>query len=137
MIIRKNLWWVFYIKDGKVELNANKCGKWMYFFNDKVFVADVCKKAIEEDVVQVDKHSNKKEGVACFYIEYDDINAHKKLLQFMVNNGLIMRTKSGKLYNISFKLDNQTRAKKYGNNFKPKLKLSDFIDLYTGEWIFD
>ena len=48
---------------------------------------------------------------------------------------MIRKTKTGKLYNISFKLDNQTRAMEYGDKFKGKITLSDFINLETGEWI--
>ena len=48
---------------------------------------------------------------------------------------MIQRTKKGKLYNISFKLDNQTRAGEYGKAFKSSIKLSNFINLDTEECI--
>ena len=48
---------------------------------------------------------------------------------------MIQRTKKGKLYNISFKLDNQTRSGEYGEAFKSSIKLSNFINLDTEEWI--
>ena len=51
-----------------------------------------------------------------------------------MENNLIQKTKAGKLFNISFKLDDQTRAGEYGADFKSEIKLADFIDLYTGEW---
>ena len=106
----------------------------MYFFNDKTFAASICQKAVKGGVVQEAKHSNAERGVACFYIEYDDVQAHKRVLQFMLENNLIQKTKAGKLFNISFKLDDQTRAGEYGADFKAEIKLADFIDLYTGEW---
>ena len=68
------------------------------------------------------------------YIECDDLPAHKRVLQFMLENNLIQKTKAGKLFNISFKLDDQTRAGEYGADFKSEIKLADFVDLYTGEW---
>ena len=58
----------------------------MYFFNDKTFAASICQKAVEGGVVQEAKHSNAERGVACFYIEYDDVQAHKRVLQFMLEN---------------------------------------------------
>ena len=53
----------------------------------------------------------------------------------MLNNNLIRRTKDGRLYNLSFKLNVQTRSGEYGKDFKAELKLSDLIDLNTGEWL--
>ena len=54
----------------------------------------------------------------------------------MLENGLIRKTKTGKLYNISFKFDSETFAGKYkGNGFSGKIKLADFVDLETGEFI--
>ena len=53
----------------------------------------------------------------------------------MLDNDLIKRTKAGKLYNISFKYDSQTLANQYGDDFKGELKLENFVDLFTGEWI--
>lgn len=57
------------------------------------------------------------------------------MIQFMMGNKLIKKTKTGKFYNISFKFDDQTRAGEYGADFEGKIKLEQFIDLYTGEWI--
>lgn len=51
----------------------------------------------------------------------------------MLDNGLIRKTKSGKLYSISFKYDSQTYAGKYkGCGFTGEIKLADFVDLETG-----
>lgn len=38
------------------------------------------------------------------------------------------------LYNISFKLDDQTRAGEYGEMFQIEIKWEQFLGLYTGEW---
>ena len=48
---------------------------------------------------------------------------------------LIRKTKTGRFYNISFKFDDQTRAGIYRENFDGVIKLAQFVDLNTGEWI--
>ena len=54
----------------------------------------------------------------------------------MLDNGLVRKTKSGELYNISFEYDSETYSGKYkGNVFSGKIKLADFVDLETGEFI--
>lgn len=125
--------WVYYL--GKSHnFDARKVGKWMYFFNDKDYIASVCKEAIEKNIVNQAKHTNDETGVACFYLNGDDIDGHKKVIQFFLSKNLIRKTQSGKLYNISFKFDNQTLDGQYGNDFKATIKLEDFVDLYTGEF---
>ena len=57
------------------------------------------------------------------------------MIAFMLEHGLVRKTKSGKLYNIGFKLDDQTRAGEYGTGFKARITLSDFVDLETGEFL--
>ena len=48
---------------------------------------------------------------------------------------MIAKTKTGKLYNISFKLDRQTLAGEYGENYNGTIKLEQFLNLQTGEWL--
>lgn len=77
-----------------------------------------------------------KQGVCCFYLNGNDREGHKKILSYMLDNGLVRKTKSGKLYNISFKYDTETYAGKYkGSGFSGKIKLADFVNLETGEFI--
>lgn len=136
MIVIPILGWVFYCKDESVFLDKNdKVGKWMYFFSDVDFAAEMCKKAVEENVVSQAKHVDDETGVACFYLNCDDEEEHKKVITFFMENKLVPITKSGKLKNISFKLNSQTRAGEYGNGYKAMVKLEDFIDLRTGKWI--
>lgn len=125
--------WVFYI-EGKPQFDEHKVGKWMYFFKDKERVAGLCKAAVEQGIVLEARHSDAPEGVSCFYLECDDMESHKKVIQFFLDNDMIQKTKTGKLYNISFKLDDQTRAGEYGEMFQSEIKLEQFLDLYTGEW---
>ena len=134
MKVLREVAWVYYMGDN-INLDHDKSGKWMYFFDDKNFVANICEEVVKKNIVVESKHSNAEEGVACFYLNYDDIERHKKIILYFIENNLIRRTKSGKLYNISFKLDNQTREGKYGKEFKSDIKLSNFVDLNTGEWL--
>ena len=60
---------------------------------------------------------------------------HKSVINFMMKNQLIKRTKTGRLYNISFKFDDQTRAGEYGADFEGKIKLEQYVNLNTGEWL--
>ena len=48
---------------------------------------------------------------------------------------MIKKTKSGKLYNIGFKYDSQTRNCEYGDDFKAEIKLEQFVDLNTGKML--
>lgn len=127
--------WVFYISEEAVNLDKHKCGKWMYFFEDRQFVEKICTEAVNKGIVVEAKHSDAGNGVACFYLNFDDTAAHRKTIQYFINNNLIRRTKAGKLYNISFKLDDQTRAGEYGKDFQAEIKLEKFINLETGEWL--
>ena len=126
--------WIYYISDEHKPIAKEKCGKWMYFFDSREFAENICKKAIEEKVVSEVKHSDDKTGVICFYLAFDDIPNHKKVIEFFLKNDLIRHTRSGKLYNISFKFDSQTRNGEYGTDFMAEIKLEHFIDLCTKEW---
>lgn len=134
ILVEKNLAWVYY-RNGSSELTRGKTGKWYYYFSDYQKAEKLCKYAVENNIVKVAKHSNKKEGMAFFYLSIDDVLRHKKVINFFLENNMIRRTKSGKLYNISFKLDEQTRAGEYGDDYKPELKLDELMDLETEEWL--
>ena len=125
--------WINYV-NLKGKLDEKKCGKWMYHFNDLSFAAQVCEKAVSEGIVVASKHSNDEKGMCCFYLNSDDIVGHKRCIQFFLDNNLIQKTKTGKLYNISFKLDKQTRNGEYGNNYHSEIRLENFLDLETGKW---
>ena len=126
--------WVFYLSSAYKEIDRDKCGKWMYFFGDRERAEKICKSAINQGVVSECKHTDGETGVACFYLNGDDIKGHKKVIQFFIDNDLIRRTKSGKLYNISFKYDSHTGNGEYGKDFIAEIKLDKFIDLNTEKW---
>lgn len=132
--------WCWYSAGQEKLLKSHKCGKWMYFFNDQEFAMNICEKAIAENVCYKCKCTdmeltNTETGVICFYLNGDDIETHHRVIQFMLDNKLIQKTKTGRLYNISFKFDNQTRAGEYGAEFEGEIKLAQFIDLNTGTWL--
>ena len=132
--------WYIFLSGKEDILDTDKCGKWMYFFNDQTFALDICEKAISEGVCYeckcTDMEAQKcKTGVICFYLNGDDNENHRRVIRFMIENNLIQKTKSGRFYNISFKFDNQTRAGQYGADFEGKIKLDAFIDLKTGKWL--
>ncbi len=134
MEVIKQFGWVYYLGDDS-ELDVDKVGKWMYFFNNRKFVEKICAEVIEQGIVVESKHSDAEEGVACFYLNCDDLEGHKKVISYFLENNLIRKTKAGKLYNISFKLDEQTSLLEYGSSFKSEIRLAKFIDLTTGKWI--
>lgn len=132
--------WHYYISSERKKLDLSQSGKWMYFFKDQTFAFKICRLAIKSKSCYECKCTNIKlaqynEGVICFYNNVDDIQMHKKIISFMKDNNLIKKTKNGKYYNISFKMDSQTRNLEYGVMFNAQLKLENFIDLDTGEFI--
>lgn len=137
-----NPWWSFYFDTELApELDGYRFGKWMFFFNDIEFAEEVCREAALGKVVAECKYSSSEtlaksgRGVACFYLNMDDDEAHRRAIAFMLEHDLIRRTKSGKLFNIGFKLDDQTRAGEYGPAFKAQIRLGDFVDLESGEFL--
>lgn len=134
--------WFWFLSGKEGILNPEKCGKWMYFFDNQQFAQEICQKAIDENVCYECKctdmeFTGEQTGVICFYLNGDDIDNHKRVITFMMKNDLIRKTKTGKYYNNSFKFDNQTRAGEYGADFEGKIKLEQFIDLKTGAWVHE
>ena len=126
--------WTYYFSEECESLKKEECGKWMYFYNDVDFAKQMCLKSIKEGACLEAKHGNSKEGVCCFYINGDDKNAHKRVIEFLLANDLIKKASDGKYYNVSFKYDSQTKAGEYGKEFAADIRLEDYIDLRTGEW---
>ena len=124
-----------YLTPGALLLDPAKCGKWMWFFGDRSRAEELCRRAAHEGVVAECKHSDDATGVCCFCLEGDDLEAHRRVIGFFLDNGMVRRTKAGRLYDISFKYDSQTLAGQYDGDFVAQLRLHDFVDLCTGEWI--
>lgn len=130
--------WVFHLGDIS-QLDESKVGKWMYFYHGEEgweFAKKMCREAVEQKVVAEAKCSIIPfQGVSCYYLNIDDEEGHKKVIQYFLDHDMIQKTKTGRLHNISFKLDRQTAAGEYGSDFESELKLEQFLDLNTGEWI--
>lgn len=133
MRVIKNPAWVYYLADTDPHFDEVKVGKWMYFFGDRQFVEKICRETIEQNIVEECKYSNGDDGVSCFYLNDDDIDGHRCVIEFFIKNDLIRKTKKGKLYNISFKHDTQTLAGEYGEDYHSDIKLEEFVNLETGE----
>ena len=132
----ENEFWVYYISENRTEeYDPDKVGKWMYFFYNRDFVDRVCSEAVERKIVNSAKYSNDIKGVACFYINGDDLVAHKRVLDYFFEKHLIPKGKYSKFRDISFKFDSQTLLGKYGKDFHARIRLSDFVDLETGRWL--
>ena len=138
--MKRGLGWYWFSSGKEALLDKEKCGKWMCYFTNLSFALLICQKALDQKVCYECKCSDlmstqKEQGVICFYANGDDVDNHKRIIQFMLDNDLIEETNSGKLRNISFKFDHQTRAGEYGANYKGKIKLNQFLDLESGEWL--
>lgn len=131
------------------KLDEDKGGKWMAFLplDQYSLAADLVDIAVDEGICKIAKcslperaqHSRDKTIAIILFGEIDDYHFHKSCTQFMLKYNLIQRTKTGRLYNISFKLNSQTRDGVYGDDYKNEiqLKLEHIRSLDTGEWLLD
>ena len=66
----------------------------MYFFDDQDFAMAICEKAIKEHVCYECKCTDmattgSPTGVICFYLNGDDVENHRRVIQFMLENQLV------------------------------------------------
>lgn len=64
-----------------------------------------------------------------------DRDMMKRVLRYMIDTNKVQKTKSGRLYNISYKFIAQSQAGLTGDKFVALIKLEDFVDLRTGEFL--
>lgn len=136
--------WVYYYDEDRVdELDPKRVGKWTVacWPDSWQFVVRATCGAVKEGVVVKAKHTSRDvleeegKGVCCFYLNGDDKEAHRRILRYMVDKKLVLRTRAGRFYNISFKYDEQPASGEHGQSSSPAFKLSDFMDLETGEFL--
>lgn len=136
--------WVYYYDPERVDdLDLMRCGKWLYMTADLERADELVHEAVATGAVIEAKRSNEAQvmlartgsGVCCFYLNGDDVEAHRRAIKFLLSHGLVRRTKAGRLYNVSFKFDAQTYAGESGKDFHAKIRLADFVDLDTGEFL--
>lgn len=131
---RKDPAWTHFINSKMKFQSDGTVGKWMYFFSDRSRAELLTRQAVEQGVCLVAKCGTAEDGVACFYVDRGDKKTHKKIISYFIQNDMIRKTKSGRFYNISFKLDEQTKNNEYGDDYDSELKLEELIDLETGQW---
>ncbi|PFC97095.1 hypothetical protein [Bacillus cereus] len=132
---------------------TDNVGKFMTFVKDDISdeMQELILKAIKQGVTPFIKHTDperlKRTGIikpfnpyakdgtlAIIWYSTDEEKDLKNLAKFLIDNGLVPKTKAGKYYNISFKYDEQTRNGEYGEQFKASISLKDLMDLTTGEF---
>ncbi|MRB30586.1 hypothetical protein COD76_28005 [Bacillus cereus] len=126
---------------------TDNVGKFMTFVKDDISdeLQELILQAIKRDVTPFVKHTNpgilkpfnpyaKDRTLAVIWYSTDEEKALKNLAKFLIDNGLVPKTKAGKYYNIPFKYDEQTRNGEYGEQFKASISLKDLMDLTTGEF---
>ncbi|MFH0068407.1 hypothetical protein [Peribacillus sp. NPDC056705] len=101
-------------------------------------------KAIKQGITPLIKHTDldtldfnprsKDSSWVIVWYSNDEEKALKGLAKFLIDHGLVAKTKSGRYYNISFKYDKQTRNGEYAEQFKSSISLKDLIDLNTGKF---
>lgn len=136
----------FLNKKTKNTLQPEHCGKWMHFFASKNcdYVDQAVGGAVLCGAVAAAKYSGPlflksfgtQSGMCCFYLNDNDTQGHIRILSYMMEHGLIPKTKTGRFHNISFKYDSQTYAgENSSSGFVGKIKLADFVDLETGRFL--
>ena len=148
MDFKTDFWHVFYddtAANGALD-NARGVGKWMLFFRggESDWMEKVCRRAVESGACHEAKMSTPFQreqhggtGVACFYIDGDSPEQHRRLLSHMLEEDLLERDGDGRLVDVDFKFDWQTAAGMYDGDsgYVPQIMLSDFVDLDTGEFL--
>lgn len=119
-------------------MQPQKTGKWLIAGIDGGKAMTLCAKAVALGAVQEAKHTFSPEpkggAICCFYINGDSPKEHRTALGFLRESDA-MPKKDGTYCNISFKFDCQTHAGEYGKDFVARYRLSDFMNLETGEFI--
>ncbi|ANN34851.1 hypothetical protein A9498_26510 [Bacillus thuringiensis serovar coreanensis] len=142
LVSRKVGGWCWYGTNTFKE--TDHVGKFMTFVQDDISneIQELILKAIKQGVTSLVKHTDpdmlafnpyaKNGSLAIIWYSTDEEKTLKGLAKFLINHGLVPKTKAGKYYNISFKYDEQTRNGEYGEQFKPSISLKDLMDLNTG-----
>ncbi len=133
MYIGQNNDWMRYSSLGNWHLSSIKnCGKWMFYFNSQEFAIEIINKALTDNIVSYAKHTKGDSGICCLYASGLDFENHLRVIDFMIENNLVRLTNNLSYFDTTFKFNSQSWAKEYGNPFEGTIKLSDFINLQTG-----
>lgn len=113
------------------------CGKWIYRFHGRDNAKRICQDIVQKHIVEEAKHTNADVGICCFFINGLDFAAHKRVLQYMMSNGLINKAVDGTIVNVQFSFDEQTRIEQDQRDEHVVLRVSDFVNLQTGRLLPD
>lgn len=127
--------WLFYCHQKLMYIPY--CGRWMYTFHDRTTAARICGDIVERHIAVEAKHSNGDTGICCFYIDGRDLDAHKRVIGYMMAHGLINKTPDGSITNTQFKFDEQARIEQDKQGVNTVIRISDFVDLKTGLFLPD
>lgn len=136
--------WIVYANESAPKIAPGRGGKWICFFerDEEEAANETAQAAVETGVVSEalvprDCETGKYDSIACcLHIDAADLQAHRRVIQFMLENSLIKKSRTGSYYNNSFKFDKA--GGRGGNDYHtPTIKLADFIDLRTGEFLVD
>lgn len=105
-----------------------------YSWNLNTLIKEKLKELIGSGFIPLVKYPStpKRSCVLCLYTTSDK-NEMANLCKFMIDNGIIRKTSNGEYKNLSYKKEEQTKNDKYGDKFNADIKLSDFINLETGD----
>lgn len=144
VVRQEGICWVYYADTARIRsLVPKRCGKWMHFTGDFDHAEELVREAVLTGAVICAKRgtpyqmrmTDNVSTVCCFYLNGDDAEAHRRALRFMLEHDLVPKSSAGRLANVPFKYDEQTRAGEYGDRFRPRVTLSDFVNLDTGEFL--
>ena len=122
--------WNFFTGDKTNTLGAT-CGKWEYHFTDSSFAHHVCREAIAQGAAAAAKMSDAGKGVCCFYINGNDREAHKRMLEFMLCKNLIRRRGDGAFFDTRF-IFSPFEKSSLQTECLSDIKLSQFVNLKKG-----
>lgn len=133
MYIDSNQNWMRYSTTGSWKLSDIKDGgKWMFYYKNRDFATQIINQAFTQDVCKYAKHTKGSSGICCFYVSGTSEVEHRKVIKFMLDHNLIRLTDDLNYFDPAFKFNGQSWSKQYGPNFEGLIKLSDFVDITTG-----
>ncbi|QKY71243.1 MULTISPECIES: hypothetical protein [Lentibacillus] len=144
--------WCYYginITQNPAFKETDNVGKFMTFGKGDISneTQKIILKAINQGITPLIKHpdpdlqdfnpysiDDSKDDWVIIWYSTDEEKPLKGLAKFLIDHGLVRKTKNGKYYNISFKYDKQTQKGEYGEQFRPSISLNNLMDLNTGQF---
>lgn len=103
--------WQVFTADMMASLGTSETlGKWMsrFTFENQELAEQMCERAVSEGICSEAKYTildkAGQAGVMCFFAPCNSDSQIKTVLNWMIENDLVRRTKAGNLFNIRFVL---------------------------------